>query len=59
MDNNTPGDIREAGQALVEYAFLFILVVMIALAVFMVVGNQTKNTFHNIETSIDQAIHPQ
>jgi Flp pilus assembly pilin Flp len=38
----------KAGQAMVEYALILCLVVVILIMVVMVLGNQVKNTFCNV-----------
>jgi Flp pilus assembly pilin Flp len=39
---------RQLGQALVEYAFLFVLVATISIAVVMLAGNQLKATYDEL-----------
>ncbi len=47
---------RQPGQALVEYTFLLVLFFAVAIAIFLVVGNEVKNTFSNIEDAIHRVI---
>lgn len=47
---------RQRGQALVEYAFLLILMVTVAIAIFMVVGNQVRNEYQTIQNEVQRAI---
>ena len=39
---------RQAGQALVEYAFLFVLLATISIAVVMLAGSQLKATYDEL-----------
>ncbi len=44
---------RKAGQALIEYAFLFILLATITLAVLTLAGQQLQVTFNDIRFDLD------
>ncbi len=45
---------RQRGQALVEYAFLFVLLATISIAVVLLAGEQLKSLYQNIS---DQFTH--
>jgi Flp pilus assembly pilin Flp len=51
-----PGD-SESGQGMVEYAFILILIAMVVIVTLIIVGNQTKNLWTNIGSTITQALH--
>ena len=42
----------ERGQALVEYSLIMCLVVIVILVTLIVLGNQVKNTYCNIEGAV-------
>jgi Flp pilus assembly pilin Flp len=42
----------ERGQALVEYALIFTLIVVICIVVLMLMGNTVKNMFCNVAGSL-------
>jgi len=41
-------DSDEAGQGMVEYAFIVVLIAMIIIVIIVIIGNQTKNMWSNI-----------
>ena len=41
-------DSDEAGQGMVEYAFIVVLIALIAIVVVILIGNQTKNMWSDI-----------
>ncbi len=43
-----PYSIREHGQGLVEYAFLFLLIALIVIAVLLLLGPMIGNIFSNL-----------
>jgi len=43
---------RESGQALIEYALILVLVVCVILVTLIVLGNQVRNTYCNIEGAV-------
>jgi Flp pilus assembly pilin Flp len=43
---------RQAGQALIEYAFLFIMVATITIGVVALAGNQVQATVNKVQTCI-------
>ena len=43
---------RDAGQGLVEYALLLVLVALVVLVILMVLGPQIGNTFSNIVANL-------
>ena len=45
----------EKGQALVEYSLIMCLVVIVVLITLIVLGNQVKNTYCNIEGAVISA----
>jgi Flp pilus assembly pilin Flp len=47
------GGRSERGQAMIEYALILVLVVIICLIILMVMGNTVKNMFCNIAGSLD------
>jgi pilus assembly protein Flp/PilA len=48
----------EEGQAMVEYAVLLVLMAVVVLVVLIVLGNQVKNVFCNINGVIGRPIGP-
>ena len=47
------GGRSERGQAMIEYALILVLVVIICLIILMVMGNTVKNMFCNVAGSLD------
>lgn len=45
-------DSDEAGQGMVEYAFIVVLIAMIVIVVIVIIGNQTKNMWSNISAGL-------
>ncbi|HET9847947.1 MAG TPA: Flp family type IVb pilin [Candidatus Dormibacteraeota bacterium] len=45
----------EKGQALIEYSLIMCLVVIVVLITLIVLGNQVKNTYCNIEGAVISA----
>lgn len=43
---------EEAGQGMVEYAFIVVLVSLVALLLLIVVGHQTNNFYSNIQSAV-------
>jgi Flp pilus assembly pilin Flp len=41
-------DSDEAGQGMVEYAFIIVLIALIVIVVIILIGNQTKNMWSDI-----------
>ncbi|MGI8610405.1 MAG: Flp family type IVb pilin [Candidatus Dormibacteria bacterium] len=41
-------DSDEAGQGMVEYAFIIVLIALIVIVVIVIIGNQTRNMWSNI-----------
>jgi Flp pilus assembly pilin Flp len=41
-------DSDEAGQGMVEYAFIIVLIALIVIVVVILIGNQTKNMWSDI-----------
>lgn len=46
---------HRAGQAMIEYAFIISLVVIVVLVTLIVLGNTVKNTYCNIESAVISA----
>jgi Flp pilus assembly pilin Flp len=46
---------ERAGQAMIEYAFIISLVVIVVLLTLIVLGNTVKNTYCNIESAVISA----
>jgi Flp pilus assembly pilin Flp len=44
--------IRENGQGMVEYAFLFLLIALIVIAVLLIFGPTIGNVFSNLNNSL-------
>jgi Flp/Fap pilin component. len=44
--------IREHGQGMVEYAFLFLLIALIVIAVLLIFGPAIGNVFSNLNNSL-------
>jgi Flp pilus assembly pilin Flp len=49
------GSESEGGQALVEYALIMCLVVIVILVTLIVLGNQVRNTYCNIQGAVVSA----
>lgn len=45
---------RKSGQAVIEYAFLLIVVATIGISVIVLAGNQIKQTYNN---AVDHVVH--
>ncbi len=43
---------RKAGQALIEYAFLFVLLATVTIGVIVLAGNQVQNTYQHIANCV-------
>lgn len=52
MTIRRPRRLRQTGQALIEYAFLFIMVATITIAVIALAGNQVQATVNKVQTCI-------
>ena len=48
-------DDTERGQALIEYSLIMALVVIVVLITLIVLGNQVRNTYCNIEGAVVSA----
>ena len=48
----TTRDRGEQGQSLVEYAFILVLVAMVAIVLITVIGHQTSNLYSNISSGL-------
>jgi Flp pilus assembly pilin Flp len=46
---------RERGQAMIEYALIMCLVVIVILVTLILLGNQVKNTYCNITSAVVSA----
>ncbi|HVM72913.1 MAG TPA: pilus assembly protein [Anaerolineales bacterium] len=44
--------VREAGQGLVEYAFLLVLIAMVVIAVLLILGPVIGNVFTKLNSSL-------
>lgn len=44
----------DAGQGMVEYSLILVLIAVVVIAVLMVMGNQIQNAFCNISGAIGQ-----
>ena len=49
---NVRARLRQRGQALIEYAFLFVVVATITIGVIALAGNQVKATVNKVQTCI-------
>ncbi|MFN2464640.1 MAG: pilus assembly protein [Candidatus Dormibacteria bacterium] len=45
-------DSDEAGQGMVEYAFIVVLIALIVIVVIVIIGNQTRNLWSNIASGL-------
>lgn len=54
MNGRQRGRRRERGQALVEYAFLLIVLITIGISVIVLAGNQLQTTY---QTAYDHVVH--
>ena len=52
MEKIRRGSRRQAGQALVEYAFLLIVLATIGIAVIVLAGNQLQGTYTSVRDHI-------
>jgi pilus assembly protein Flp/PilA len=48
----SPGDGRESGQGMVEYALILVLIAIVVIVILTVVGNQVTNTFSNVSSGL-------
>ena len=46
------GETEEDGQGMVEYAFILVLVALVVIVTLIIVGNQTKNMWLNIQQGL-------
>lgn len=46
----------ESGQGMVEYAFILVLIALVVIVTLIIVGNQTKNLWCNIGSSVTTAM---
>ncbi len=44
--------MREAGQGLVEYALILVLVSVVVIVILLTMGGQVKNMFSNIQVAL-------
>jgi Flp pilus assembly pilin Flp len=47
------GRKRQRAQALIEYAFLFVLIATITIGIILVAGEQLKETYENVIQAIE------
>ena len=47
-------DSDEAGQGMVEYAFIVVLIAMIVIVIVVIIGNQTRNMWSNISGGLNR-----
>lgn len=55
VEGYPPGEARDddqAGQGMVEYAFILVLVVLVVLLMVVVLGGQTKNMYSNVQSAL-------
>jgi pilus assembly protein Flp/PilA len=45
---------RQAGQGMVEYALILVLIAVVVIVVMSVVGRQVKNVFSNVSNGLNQ-----
>ena len=51
-ETGSPDHSDQAGQSLVEYAFILILVAIVCLVLVMALGHQTANLYSNIASGL-------
>jgi Flp pilus assembly pilin Flp len=52
-------DLRQAGQSMVEFALILVLVALVVIGTMMVMGNTVQNDFWNIIGTFDTTQTPQ
>ena len=55
MEPNSPSSVEERGASIVEYAFVVILIAIVALVAVSLAGEELSETYSEIASSLDAA----